>query len=148
MNIIAPLIGGLLGTLAMSVLLLLPARLGIGRVDVVRAVGAYITGDRAHAFGPGIIIHFVIGVIFAYLYALIFQFTHIPLTPLSGLFAGAVHGVLVMLIVAIAVLEHHPMKRYQRRGPMTGFAQVIGHCLYGLIVGTVYWLIATNSVVL
>ena len=42
-----------------------------------------------------------------------------------------------MLFVSIAVLEHHPDKRYQRRGPLTGFAQLLGHILYGLVVGTV-----------
>jgi hypothetical protein len=145
MNLLAPLLGGLLGTAAMSLLLLLPARLGIARVDVIRAVGAFITGDRQHAFKPGIYIHFALGVFFAYVYYFGFRFTHIPLTPLGGLFAGAVHGVLVMLVVAIAVLEHHPMKRYQRRGPMTGFSQVVGHCVYGLIVGTVCWYLAPNA---
>ena len=47
-----------------------------------------------------------------------------------------------MLVVSIAILEHHPNQRYQRRGPMTGFAQLIGHILYGLVVGIVCWNLA------
>lgn len=136
-HLIVPLIAGLLGTAAMSALMLLPARLGIGRVDVIRAVGALITRDRGSAFGPGIVIHFCIGVAIAYFYFFVFEFMKIPLDTLTGLFAGAVHGALVMLVVAIAILEHHPMKRYQRRGPMTGFAQVLGHAVYGAVVGAV-----------
>ena len=84
------------------------------------------------------ILHFVAGVIFAYLYYAIFAYIKgIDLNWISGLFAGLVHGVLVMLFVAIAVLEHHPVKQYQRRGPMTGFLQVLGHGIYGLVVGAV-----------
>ena len=133
-----PPIAGLLGTLAMSALMLLPAKLGVGRVDVVRAVGAMITKNRETAFVPGIILHFVAGILFAYLYRGFFYISHIPPNVLSGLFTGGVHGVLVMLFVAIAVLEHHPMKRYQRRGPMTGFSQILGHAIYGAVIGLVF----------
>ncbi len=141
-GILVPLLAGVLGTAAMSFLLLLPAWLGLPRVDLVRAMGSYITGDRERAFVPGLIIHFLVGILFGYVYYWGFQYTTIPLTPLHGLFAGAVHGTLIMLFVSIAVLEHHPDKRYQRRGPMTGFAQLLGHVVYGLVVGTVCWKLA------
>ena len=58
----------------------------------------------------------LIGIGFGYVYYWGYRFTGVPLTPLFGLSGGAVHGVLVMLFVSIAVLEHHPDKRYQRRG--------------------------------
>jgi hypothetical protein len=144
-ELFVPLIAGLLGTLAMSALLLLPARLGFARVDVIRAVGAYITRKRETAFLPGIIIHFALGIIFAYLYFWFFRLSHLPLNLLSGLFAGIVHGAVVMLIVTIGVLEHHPMKRYQRRGPMTALSQLLGHAIYGAVVGAVTGLLAHGT---
>ena len=140
---IAPLLAGLLATLVMSIFTLIPARLGMERVDIVRAAGAFITKDRETAFGPGMVLHFIAGIVFAYLYYAIFAIIKgIPLNWVSGSFAGLVHGVLVMLFVAIAVLEHHPVKRYQRRGPMTGFLQVIAHGIYGLVVGAVIHVLA------
>jgi hypothetical protein len=42
-----------------------------------------------------------------------------------------------MLLVCIAVMEHHPMARYHERGPMTGLAQLLAHILYGVVVGLV-----------
>jgi uncharacterized membrane-anchored protein YitT (DUF2179 family) len=142
-EIIVPLIAGLLGTLAMSSLLLLPSSLGFARVDIIRAVGAFITKDRETAFKPGLAIHFAAGVLFAYIYFWAFRFMNLPLHALSGMFTGAIHGAVVMLYVSIAVLEHHPLKRYQERGPMTGISQLLGHIIYGLVVGAVvqfmYW---------
>ena len=145
--IFVPLLAGLLGTVAMALLLQIPAWLGMPRIDLMRAMGSYITGDRERAFMPGLIIHFAVGIVFGYIYYWAFRFTQIPLTPLHGLFAGAVHGTLVMLVVSIAILEHHPNQRYQRRGPLTGFAQLIGHVLYGLVVGVVCWQLAPYTFV-
>ncbi len=143
--IFVPFLAGLLGTAAMAIFLHIPHWLGMPRVDLVRAMGTYITGDRERAYGPGMAIHFAVGIVFGYIYYWGYRFTHVPLTPLYGLAGGAVHGILVMLFVAIAVLEHHPDKRYQRRGPLTGFAQLLGHIVYGLVVGTVCWYLAPSG---
>jgi hypothetical protein len=55
---LAPLIGGIVGTAAMTALLLIPRWLGIGKIDVIPAVGALITGKEEHAFSIGYIVHF------------------------------------------------------------------------------------------
>lgn len=132
-----PIIAGLIGSFAMASLMLVPARLQMVRVDVVRAVGALVTRNRGNAFIPGMIIHLFFGAVTAVFYKWIFDYMGIPLFFATGLYAGAVHGVLVMLLVSIFVLEHHPMKRYQRRGFGTGFAQIFGHAFFGLIVGII-----------
>ncbi len=135
---LVPALAGLLGTLAMSLFTLLPEKLGFGRLDVVRAVGSYVTKNRDTAFGPGLVLYFIAGIVFAYIYYGIFSYIRgIPINALSGLFAGLVHGAIVMLYVVIAVLEHHPDPRYQRRGPMTGLMQLAGHGVFGTIVGLV-----------
>lgn len=135
---LVPLVAGLLGVIAMSLFMLLPAKLGLARVDVIRAAGAFITRKRETALVPGLIIHGITGIVFGYIYYWFFHLSHLPMNALSGLFGGLVHGVVVMLFVGITVLEHHPMKRYQRRGPMTGFAQVLGHAVYGAVVGAIF----------
>ncbi len=143
--IFVPFLAGLLGTATMALVLHIPVLLGLPRVDLVRAMGSYVTGDRESAYAPGIVINFVIGIFFGYAYYWGYRFTHVPLTPLFGMAGGTVHGIIVMLFVAIAVLEHHPDKRYQRRGPLTGFAQLLGHIVYGLVVGTVCYYLAPNG---
>ena len=125
-----PLLAGLLGTAAMTLLLLLPHWLGAPRLDLISAVGSYVT----------------IGAFFGYVYYWAARFTGIPLTPLFGMAAGVVHGALVMLFTVVAILEHHPDKRYQQRGPMTAFAQLLGHIIYGLVVGIVCNTLAPNNI--
>ncbi|MBV9658910.1 MAG: hypothetical protein JO295_12440 [Verrucomicrobia bacterium] len=137
---ILPGIAGLIGAIAMAVLTLLPARMQMFRIDIVRAVGSFISHDRAHAYKPGLTIHLFVGFISAYFYRWIFDYMGIPLNSGTGLFMGVIHGALVMLLVSIFILEHHPMKRYQRRGFMTGFSQILAHAVYGFIVGTILWL--------
>ena len=57
-----------MGTAAMSALLLLPRWLGIGKIDVIPAVGALITGKAENALPIGYVVHFTSGIIFAYVY--------------------------------------------------------------------------------
>ena len=139
---IAPLIGGLAGTLAMTLLLQIPKWLGIGNIDIIRAVGALTMKKHKEAFLPGLIVHFGAGIIFAYAYVLLLSLSHIPVNPLTGLFIGSLHGALIMLLVSIMILEHHPIASYHERGPMTGFAQLLAHMVYGLVVGTVVHLMS------
>ncbi|MBM3856387.1 MAG: hypothetical protein FJ390_00305 [Verrucomicrobia bacterium] len=139
---IAPLIGGFAGTLAMTLLLQIPKWIGLGNIDIVRAVGALATRKQEGAFFPGLVLHVSAGIIFAYAYVFILSFSHIPINPLTGLFLGAVHGAIIMLLVSIMILEHHPIASYHDRGPMTGFAQLLAHMVYGLVVGTVVQFIA------
>ena len=143
-GIFVPLLAGLLGTAVMTLLLMLPHWMGLPRVDLIRAVGSYVTKNRETAFGPGMAINFVVGILFGYAYYWGYRFTGVPLTPLFGMAGGVVHGALVMLFAVVAILEHHPDKRYQQRGPMTAFAQLLGHIVYGLVVGTVCWNLAPN----
>lgn len=143
MNIsITPLIAGLAGTAAMTLLLQIPKWINLGNIDIIRAVGALVTQKQERAFLPGLILHFGAGIIFAYAYVLLLSLSHIPINPLTGLFLGSLHGALIMLLVSITILEHHPIATYHERGPMTGFAQLLAHMVYGLVVGTIVQLMA------
>lgn len=135
--LVAPLIGGIVGTVVMTVFLFMPRWLNLGRVDVVRAVGALFTGKAEGAEPIGFTLHFASGIVFAYVYYFAIQAFQLPVNWLTYLLAGALHGVIVMLLVSIAVLEHHPVARYHERGPMTGFMQLLAHIVYGGVTGLV-----------
>jgi len=137
-----PLLGGVAGTVVMTIFLFIPRWLGLGNVDVVRAVGALITRKVDNAMAPGIAVHFVSGIIFAYIYTFLLRLSDLPLNIWSYSMAGAIHGVIVMLLVSMAIMEHHPIARYHDRGPMTGVAQLFAHLLYGATVGVVYQILA------
>jgi len=135
--IIAPLIAGIVGTFAMTLFLMLPRWLHRGKVDVIGAVGALITGKTEGAAGIGFAIHFLSGIVFAYVYYFSIKLSGFPLN--WGIFtlAGAIHGVIAMLLVAIVIMEHHPIARFHDRGPMTGIMQLFAHIVYGAVIGLV-----------
>jgi Family of unknown function (DUF6789) len=133
----APLIGGIVGTAAMSVLLLFPRWLGVGKIDVIPAVGALITGKAENALPIGYIVHFASGIIFAYIYWGLLVLMKMPIVWWAFAMAGFIHGIVVMLLVCITVMEHHPIARYHERGPMTGLAQLFAHIVYGVVVGLI-----------
>jgi hypothetical protein len=137
LSALAPLIGGIVGTAAMTGLLLFPRWLGIGKIDVIPAVGALITGKEEHAFSIGYIVHFTSGIIFAYIYWGILLLMKLPIVWWVFGMAGFIHGIVVMLLVCITIMEHHPIARYHERGAMTGLAQLFAHIVYGVVVGLI-----------
>lgn len=139
---LTPLFAGIIGTAVMTVFLLIPRWLKIANVDIIRAVGALWTKKEEGAWAPGIFIHVFSGVVFGYIYWAGLSLAGIPLNFVSGLVVGAAHGAIVMLLTGIAVQEHHPMRKYQDRGPMTGFMQLLAHVLYGGTVGGIIHLIS------
>ena len=132
-----PFYGGLAGTLVMTVFLLLPRWMGWGKIDVIRAVGSLMTGRREGAFFPGLVLHLSMGILFAYIYAGFLMLSRIPFNGITGLLLGSIHGVIVMLLVSIVIMEHHPIARYHDKGIGTGLAQLLAHMLYGATVGWV-----------
>ena len=131
------LLGGVAGTVVMTIFLLIPRWMGWGKIDVIRAVGALITRRRDEVFLRGLILHLFMGILFAYVYWGILDLSHIPLNSLSGLFLGCLHGSVVMLLVSIVIMEHHPIAGYHEKGLGTGLAQLLAHMLYGLTLGWV-----------
>jgi len=137
-----PFYGGLAGTLVMTIFLLLPRWMEWGKTDVIPAVGSLIMGRREGAFFPGLIAHLSMGVLFAYLYAGFLMLSHLPFNAMTGLLLGSVQGVIVMLLVSIVIMEHHPIAYYHDKGLGTGLAQLLAHMLYGATVG---WVVGMMS---
>lgn len=138
MESIVPLfIGGICGTLVMTTFLLMPRWLGLGKIDVMPAVGSLILHREQNVFLAGLLLHLGMGMAFAFVYAAFLGLSHLPFNAMTGALLGTVHGVIVMLLVAIAIMEHHPVARYHEKGLSTGISQLIAHVLYGLTVGTV-----------
>lgn len=119
----------------MTAFLLLPRILGWGKIDVILAVGSLITKNSDRAVSYGYYLHFLSGIVFAYIYWGLLILLSLPVVWWTFGLAGFIHGIIVMLLVSIAVMEHHPVARYHERGPMTGIAQLFAHIIYGVVVG-------------
>lgn len=132
------LLSGIVGTAAMTLFLLIPRWAGWAHVDVIRAGGALVIGGVGRgAFAVGMGIHIALGIIFSFAYAAFLHLSSLPFNALTGLLLGSLHGVVVMLLVSILIMEHHPIARYHDRGPATGLAQLAAHMIYGFSMGLI-----------
>lgn len=126
-----------MGTVVMTAFLLLPRVMGWGKIDVILAVGSLITKNADRAVSYGYYVHFISGIAFAYIYWGLLTLLSLPIAWWTFGMAGFIHGIIIMLLVSIAVMEHHPVAKYHERGPMTGVAQLFAHILYGVVVGAI-----------
>lgn len=134
------ILGGLLGTGAMTLVLYMIDKSGLAKSDMVRAIGSLVTKQLDNSFVPGIIIHFLSGFIFSIVYALIID----VLNPTGfaaaigyGVAIGMFHGAAVGLLLVVAVAEHHPLEEFQKVGFSVAAAHWFAHVIFGLVLGII-----------
>jgi len=133
-------VAGVIGTGGMTFIMYLVNKMGITNARMVIAIGSLLTKTRENAIRVGLIMHFTAGVIFAILYTLFFS-----LYGISGIIQlvgfgfgfGFIHGFIMSFILVIAVAEHHPLEEFRDAGFPVAIAHVVGHMVYGTLVGLV-----------
>jgi len=136
-------VAGLIGTAGMEMVLRTITKSGWANADMVRALGSLFTRSMDNAYGVGIVIHFISGIFFAFMYSLAitaFNVHNVLLTTASGVLIGFIHGGVVGFLLVTAVAEHHPLPQFKKAEFSVGVAHWIGHVVYGFLVGLVYGL--------
>lgn len=141
-------LGGLVGTTLMTSMMLLGRQLKLPAVDAHGILGFVLRADHANPIGY--VIHWLMGVIFAIGYALVFRELVGNLWVL-GLGLGTVHWLIVGWMFGLAPLVHAGMQAgtVEETGPymlkslgVVGFvAGLVGHIVFGLAVTGVYSLL-------
>ena len=133
-------LAGLIATAAMSGALYAIHWRGMAEADMIRAIGSLVTRKEANAMLPGLILHFLSGIIFAFLYVIVWSalpiegFVHYVAL---GVLTGFAHGLIVSFVLVVLVAEHHPVPRFQQAGVGVAVAHLAAHVVYGLLVGLV-----------
>ena len=134
------IMAGVVGTGGMTFVMYLINKMGVTNARMVIAIGSILTKTRENAIRVGLIMHFTAGVIFAILYTIFFsvyginaiwQFVGV------GFGFGFIHGFVMSFILVIAVAEHHPLEEFRQAGFAVAVAHVVGHLVYGTLVGLV-----------
>jgi hypothetical protein len=156
-NVPSTLLWGFLATLVMSLAMSGSQGLGLSRMSLPFILGTIVTPSipRARIFGLGV--HLVIGTGFAFLYAAVFESLGTA-TWWLGLILGFGHGLVMLMLILPLLPGLHPRMasettgpdptrnleppgflalNYGRRTPLVG---MLGHLLYGLILGSFYQL--------
>ena len=142
-HILLIIIAGLVGTSAMVVTMAFIHSRKMANADMVRAIGTIFIQPESEAYSIGLIVHYSVGVFFAFLYAFLLEYAPIK-TPEAALimstFAGLVHGLVVSIMLVVAVAEHHPVRKYREAGIGVALSHLIGHVVYGFGVGIVFYI--------
>ncbi len=141
------IVAGIVGTAGMSFAMWLITVSGIANAAMIRAIGSLFTKSYDNSFEPGIVIHFISGILFAFLYVIlisIFAPTSVAAAIGAGAMIGVFHGVAFSFLLVIMVAEHHPIERFRNAGFEVAIAHFVGHVIYGLLVGLVVGLTGTR----
>lgn len=137
MNIIGAVVAGLAGTVVMTALMYVAPMMGMPEMDIIGMLGSMFTSNKGTATWLGVVIHFMMGIIFAIIYTLVWNLGVGSVTWLWGLIFGAVHGV-VAIVMMPAMMRMHPRPPEMESGSTTMIGQLMGHLVYGLVVALIY----------
>jgi len=137
MNLFAVIVAGLIGTAAMTILMMLAPIMGLPKMDIVGMLGSMFTTQPGPAKLIGLIIHFMMGVIFAFIYALLWQNGLGSPSWVWGLIFGFVHGIVAVVTMPM-MMKTHPRPPAMQPGPKLMMGQIMGHLLFGLVVALTY----------
>lgn len=148
-DLVAAIVGGLVGTAVMTVLMTLAPMLGMPKMDMPALLGSMFGAPGSKTLG--LLMHFMMGTVFGLVYAALFSVvTGTSIVLLGGLF-GIVHWLIAGLMTGMMPMMHAGIRSGQveapgvymtRLGGMLGFVGgLMGHVVFGLVVGLTYGLI-------
>jgi uncharacterized membrane protein YagU involved in acid resistance len=127
------IVAGLIGTLAMTMVMLMAPALGMPPMPIGRMLAEFMGVPEA----LGWIAHFMIGTGLAVAYAFVFS----GKLPGNGLVRGALFGLLPWLLSQIMVNPMMGAGVFASNTPapmMMVFGSLMGHVIYGAVAGAVY----------
>lgn len=156
-NLYAAVAAGLWGTFGLTAFLMLGLMRGWVRLDFASLLGGIFLPIDRTGRALGLFLHFAFGALFALLYAWIFQLVDLwpgGWTPFVGTMFGLYHWVFSMFLIDVARrfnphvqrgAEHDPGMWGIKLGPQEAVMQMLGHLIYGTLVGFAYFAVATAT---
>lgn len=145
MNVLGAIVAGLVGTVAISVVMAMAPMMGMPKMDIVDMLSTMF-GKPNRIMGW--MMHFMMGIIFALIYAFLWSLGIGSATWVNGLIFGGVHWLVVGLVMGMIPLMHVGIRRGEVKAPglwmtnnggMLAFVGgLIGHLAFGLVVALVY----------
>lgn len=155
MNLLSILLWGFVATMVLTTLMEGAQGIGFTRMELPFILGTMFTPDRRRAGLIGFVAQCASGWIFSFLYALVFESLG-QATWWLGALAGALHGLVVLIVVLPLLPGLHPRMANEQRGPeptraleppgflglnygrRTPLVAFVAHVVYGAILGGGY----------
>ena len=143
MDWIGIIVAGLVGTSAITMLMYAGPMMGMPKMDIAQMLGSMVLPKGAAAFGLGMMMHFVNGVIFAGIYALAWNALNLAPSWWTGLIFGGVHFGVAAMAMSLMPMLHKEVKAGNLPSPMAGgikgvMGMLMGHLVYGVVVALIY----------
>jgi hypothetical protein len=137
MNVARAAVAGLIGTAAMTALLLVEPSVGLPKIAMGQVLSSSLGFTTAHlAIGPAVgwALHFVIGMLLAVIYAAAFD----ARLPGGAVGRGMLYGVGVFVVAQVVFMPLVGGGFFSRGDLELIIGSLLGHLLYGGVVGYVY----------
>lgn|SRR5574341_102306 len=145
MNVLGAIVAGLVGTVAISLAMAMAPIMGMPKMDIVDMLSTML-GKPNRLMGW--MMHFMMGIIFALIYTFLWSRGIGSATWANGLVFGAVHWLIVGLVMGMVPMVHLGIKQGTAKAPglwmtnnggiMAFVGGLIGHLAFGLVVALVY----------
>lgn len=146
MNVFAAIVAGLVSTIVFTMILMMAPKMGMPKMDIVGLLGSMF-GKPSPALGW--MMHLMMGVVFALVYAFLWSNGIGSASWTSGLVFGAVHWLIVGVMMAMIPMMHAGIKSGAVQAPgmwMTGngggmmafMGGLVGHMIFGVVTALVY----------
>lgn len=147
MNVLSAIVAGLAATLVMSMVMWLAPKMGFPKMDIVGMLSTMFSKKGIPILGW--MMHLMMGVVFALAYAFLWSLGIGAATWLYGLIFGAVHWLVVGVIMLMIPMLHIGIRAGAVKAPglyMTGngggwkafVGGLMGHMIFGLVAALVY----------
>jgi hypothetical protein len=146
MSILGAIIAGIVGTVVMTMVMVMAPKMGMPKMDIVGMLGSMFNAEGNRTMGMGM--HFMMGVVFAIVYALLWNAGIGVVGWLWGLIFGAVHWIVSGMMMGGMSMMHAGVKAGKVKAPgmfmmnnggmMAFMGGLIGHVIFGLVVALVY----------
>lgn len=150
MNIIGAVIAGIVGTIVITIVMNMAPKMGMPKMDIVGMLGAMFSPEGNQTLGMAI--HLMMGVVFAIIYALLWNLGIGTLGLLWGAIFGIGHWLIAGIMMGGMPMMHAGIKAGAIKAPgvfmlnsgglMAFMGGLMGHIIFGLAVALVYGLFA------
>ena len=145
MNILGAVIAGLVASLVFSMVLVMAPKMGMPKMDIVSLLGSMF-GKPNQALGW--MMHLMMGVVFALIYAFLWSNGIGAATWTGGLVFGAAQWLVVGVVMGMIPMMHAGIKSGAVQAPglwmtnnggvMAFMGGLVGHMIFGIVIALVY----------
>jgi uncharacterized membrane protein YagU involved in acid resistance len=128
---------GVIGTAVITALWQVEPAIGLPRIAVGHMLSTFMAVSVAHlnvGVGGGWVVHFIVGILLALLYARVFA----ERLPGSPVWRGATYGALVFVLAQVVFMPLVGGGFFSRGDIELLAGSLLGHLAYGIVVGWIY----------